>query len=95
MRRSIRAIPGALAVIAMITFAPTSAAATGTLVVGGYVYTDPAGCLYLGYEQTTTFENNTDRVATIYRTAGCRGDATGILTPGNSGTFTGQSVQVG
>ncbi|WP_328403741.1 hypothetical protein [Nocardia sp. NBC_00403] len=92
MRRGVLALLGVLAVIAA---APAATAATGDLTVGGVVYSDPSGCINLGIEETTEFVNDTNSTVTVYRTAGCTGAATAILAPGVSGTYTGQSVQVG
>ncbi|MFG1797938.1 hypothetical protein [Nocardia sp. NPDC049149] len=93
MRRSVRALPGVLAVVAVLVAAPT-AQADGSLMVNNRDMGN-AGCVFLGSDDTRTIENNTDSVVTLFPLAGCEGDSSGVLAPGEAGQYTSKSAQIG
>ncbi|QIS10893.1 hypothetical protein [Nocardia arthritidis] len=79
---------------AIVLGAPAAAAAQGNLIIDGVTYSDPSGCILLG-GGTHFMQNDTGSVITIYPTGQCGGSASGILTAGSSGSYTGKSVVIG
>ncbi|MFB8280707.1 hypothetical protein [Nocardia colli] len=95
MRRSFRAVLGSLSVVAVCAAAPLAIAEDCGLFVDGVNYTGRNGCVLLGEDTIRNFENDTDSVVTVYADATCGGVSTGVLSPGDSGPFTGKSMIIG
>ncbi|WP_054813241.1 hypothetical protein [Nocardia arizonensis] len=91
-----RAAFGALAVTGLILTAPPAFAALGSVVVNGSVHRDPDGCFDVGGSPAQlAVENHTDTTIMIFAWPGCRGEMTVVLTPTQSATVSGSSVQIG
>ncbi|GHE12962.1 hypothetical protein [Streptomyces alanosinicus] len=95
MRRSVVAVSGVLAAVMLFVAAPVADAADGDLIVDGTPYHDLAGCVFFGADDTHSFENNTGNAITLYETADCQGDSSGVLAPGESGTYVAKSAIIG
>ncbi|WP_433663420.1 hypothetical protein ACQPW1_15590 [Nocardia sp. CA-128927] len=92
MRRSIRAVLGSVSAAAVCAAAPMAVADGCGLFVNGVNYTGRNGCVLLGDDAPRDFENDTDSVVTIYADATCGGIATEVLSPHDSGPYTGKSM---
>ncbi|MEU7140692.1 hypothetical protein ABZ942_14670 [Nocardia sp. NPDC046473] len=94
MRRSVRAVVGGLTAVAVCAGAPSAVADGCGLFVNGVNYTGRNGCVLLGDDAIRDFQNDSDSVVTIYADATCQGVSTGVLSPHDSGPFTGKSMIV-
>ncbi|MDQ0808487.1 hypothetical protein QFZ63_000201 [Streptomyces sp. B3I7] len=74
---------------------PVSAhAAQGTLLVNDVAHEDPSGC-YDSDLLPMSVTNHTDAVAIVYSEAGCTGEATELVHPGESTVSeVGRSVHI-
>ncbi|MFD4409196.1 hypothetical protein ACFVXW_09715 [Streptomyces sp. NPDC058251] len=93
--RRISTVLGTLAAASLLALTvPVSAhAAEGVLLINNVAHEDPSGC-YDSDHLPMSVANNTDGVATVFSEAGCTGQVTAIVHPGESAAAAGNSVHI-
>ncbi|MFF3261198.1 hypothetical protein [Streptomyces sp. NPDC002932] len=86
MRRTLISL-GSIAAAGMLAFAGTQSAfaASGTLVVNGTEYQDPAAGCYAAGDEGAQVDNLTDSNAEVFADAACANGPVNVIGAGDSG----------